>query len=172
MGCKRLNTSGYHPQCNGMDERFMRTLKDMLACYINDHLDNWDKFLPLVLFAYRTSPHQATGISPFELLYGRKPRLPLDANLFDREIDALSSTSDYLRSLRNIIRDLQQKAHLSIEKRQKTPSRTDGTTKHVYDCGSQVLLRTTPIALLPRGRKLQPRWDGPYLVWAQTSPVN
>ncbi|CAF1025861.1 unnamed protein product [Brachionus calyciflorus] len=47
----------------------------MLSAYSNLNQTNWDLFLPLVLFAYRTSQQATTSFSPFELLYGREPRL-------------------------------------------------------------------------------------------------
>lgn len=47
----------------------------MLSVYSNSNQTNWDLYLPLVLFAYRTSEQSSTGNSPFSLLYGRKPRL-------------------------------------------------------------------------------------------------
>jgi hypothetical protein len=47
----------------------------MLAAYSNSNQTNWDLYLPLVLFAYRTSTQATTGESPFALLYGREPRL-------------------------------------------------------------------------------------------------
>jgi hypothetical protein len=47
----------------------------MLAAYSSSHQDNWDMYLPLVLFAYRTTVQSTTGYSPFEGLYGREPRL-------------------------------------------------------------------------------------------------
>ena len=56
----------------------------MLAVYSNVNQTNWDLYLPLVLFAYRTSQHATTLYSSFELVYNRKPRLPCDLDTFDR----------------------------------------------------------------------------------------
>lgn len=47
----------------------------MLAAYSDSNQTNWDQYLPLVLFAYRTSEQATTKASPFSLLYGREPRL-------------------------------------------------------------------------------------------------
>ena len=76
MGMTQLPTSGGHPQTNGLVERFNRTLKQMLSKLVNKNGRNWDKMLGGVLFAYRSTPHQSTGMSPFYLLYGRDPKLP------------------------------------------------------------------------------------------------
>ena len=61
-----------------MVERFNQTLKAMLRKYVSDTGDNWDQWLPYLLFAYREVPQASTGYSPFELLYGRQVRGPLD----------------------------------------------------------------------------------------------
>ena len=74
---RKMNTTPYHPQANGLVENFNGTLKKMLKCYAKDEPEEWDRHIPFVLFAYRESPHESTGYSPFELLYGRKVRGPL-----------------------------------------------------------------------------------------------
>ena len=76
LGVKKINTTAYHPQTNGLTERFNRTLTDMLAKKVDKSGRDWDTHLPFVLFAYRTSVQESTKESPFYLLYGRDPRLP------------------------------------------------------------------------------------------------
>ena len=71
----KVYTAPYNPKCDGLTERFNKTLCKMLAAYSNSNQSNWDLYLPLVLFAYRTSTQSTTGESPFALLYGREPRL-------------------------------------------------------------------------------------------------
>ena len=78
LGVKALRTSPYHPQTDGLVERFNQTLKAMLRKTVTEEGKNWDKLLPYVLFAYREVPQVSTGFSPFELLYGRVVRGPLD----------------------------------------------------------------------------------------------
>ena len=75
---KALRTSPYHPQSDGVVEWFNQTLKQMLRRTANEEGKDWDRLLPYVLFAYREVPQESTGFSPFELLYGRKVRGPLD----------------------------------------------------------------------------------------------
>lgn len=60
LGTKHRLSTAYHPQTNGLVERFNRTLCEMLAKYANNHQDDWDAYLSSVLFAYRTKRHSTT----------------------------------------------------------------------------------------------------------------
>ena len=73
---QKLNTSGYHPQTNGLCERFNSTIIQMLAKTLERCGHGWDRHLPYVLNAYRVSVQESTKESPFFLLYGRDPTLP------------------------------------------------------------------------------------------------
>ena len=72
LGVQPIRTSPYHPQTDGLVERFNQTLKRMLKKAAMDNVKDWDKFVPYLLFAYREVPQASTGFSPFELVYGRK----------------------------------------------------------------------------------------------------
>lgn len=76
MGIKAIQTSSYHPQTDGLVERFNRTLKSMLRRVLDEEKRNWDRMSPYVLFAYREVPQATVRFSPFELLYGREMRGP------------------------------------------------------------------------------------------------
>ena len=88
----KINTVAYRPQTNGLTEKFNGTLCKMLASYCNENQTNWDIYLPIVLFAYRTSIQKTTKESPFRLLYGRDPRLPAD-------VDKWSPNAYFLESI-------------------------------------------------------------------------
>ena len=71
LGIRKTHTTPYHPQGNALVERSNRTVLQMLRCYVERNED-WEKYLQLVLFAYRTSKHSSTGVSSFQLMYGRE----------------------------------------------------------------------------------------------------
>ena len=77
LSIKRLTTMPYHPICNGLVKRFNDTLKKTLKRLCNEQPRQWHCFVNLLLFAYREAPQEATGFSPFELLYGRTVRGPV-----------------------------------------------------------------------------------------------
>ena len=77
MGYHKVNTTAYHPQTDGLVERYNRTLTSMLAKTVHRGGPEWDERLQYVLFAYRASQQASTQESPFYLLYGRDPRLPV-----------------------------------------------------------------------------------------------
>ena len=78
LGIRGIRTTPYHPQTDGLVERYNRTLKSMLKKFVSANGKDWDQWLPYLLFAYREVPQASTGFSPFELLYGRQVRGPLD----------------------------------------------------------------------------------------------
>ena len=78
LGIQSIRTSVYHPQTDGLVERFNRTLKSIIQKLVHDDSWNWDKWLVPLLFAVQEVPQASTGFSPFELLFGRKPRGVLD----------------------------------------------------------------------------------------------
>jgi len=64
-------SSAYHPQTNGLVERFNQTLQRSLVKVVNENQDDWDEYLDGVLFAYRTSKQKSTKFTPFEIMYCR-----------------------------------------------------------------------------------------------------
>ena len=79
LGITRLNTSSYHPQCDGAVERFNRTLKQALRKHVARFGRQWDRYLPGILWAYRNTPHSSTGEKPSFLLFGVDCRSPTEA---------------------------------------------------------------------------------------------
>ena len=75
LDIKKTRTSAYHPQSDGMIERFNRTLLNMLSTALEKNLDSQ---LPVLILAYRTSMQETIGATPFSLMFGRSARLPID----------------------------------------------------------------------------------------------
>ena len=69
-GSHKTRTTPYHPESDGMVERFNRTLPMMLAMFAGKNRDDWDDLLLAVMMAYRSSVHESTGFSPYRLMFG------------------------------------------------------------------------------------------------------
>ena len=99
LGMKKLNTTAHHPQCNGMVERFNRTLKTMLRKHVSRFGMQWDTYLSGVLWAYHNTPHSSTGEKPSFLLFEFDCRHPTEAaTLPTKQLNATDIT-DYLEEL-------------------------------------------------------------------------
>ena len=99
MGIRKSNTTAYHPQTDGLVERFHCTLTDMLTKSAQQGGKDWDLRLPYVLFAYPSSPHTSTGESPFYLLYGRDTYLTSDSVLNAPKDRRMMNLNDYKAEL-------------------------------------------------------------------------
>ena len=109
--------SPYHPESNGMLERWHSTLKAMLRKSGRGRKE-WDVLLPTLLFAYREATHEATGFSPFELVFGRHVRGPLD--LVKEQWEGLEelpvSVAEYLSNLYEAMSDMAEIAKGHVPK--------------------------------------------------------
>ncbi|CAI8036691.1 Retrovirus-related Pol polyprotein from transposon 412 [Geodia barretti] len=76
LGIHKTQTTPYHPQSDGLVERFNRTLLNMLATAMAGHPGTWEDHTQKVLLAYNTSTQSTTGFSPFFLMFSREARLP------------------------------------------------------------------------------------------------
>ena len=96
---KKTRTSAYHPQCDGLVERFNRTLLSILSTTTKDHPFNWENQIRKDCIVFNTSVHTSTGYTPFFLMFGCQARLPIDLMYGTGENNELF-TSDYATQLK------------------------------------------------------------------------
>ena len=172
LGMEKSRTSTYHPEGNGQTERFNSTMKGMLSHYVDqlNHRD-WDVHLPLVLLAYRTAKHALTQFSPYELVFCRKPRIPLDC-LFGETpavLDPVTKVAEIQQKIPQVtkmVRDYIARGQVARSHRRGS----DGFAP--YKVGDLVLWQNcaTKKGLSPK-LKLE-KWRGPYKVVKLLSEVN
>ena len=173
LSIKQLTTTPYHPICNGLVEKMNGTLKMMLRKLASEKPKDWDRYLPALLFAYREVPNVSTGFSPFELLYGRSVRGPLQILKQCWTNDDISSdiksTYQYVVDLKQRLEDTckvaQQELCRSQTRYEKYYNKKARSRK--YKKGDLVLI------LLPTdNNKLLLQWKGPYKVEECMSPYD
>ena len=90
LGIQKSRTTPYHPQCDGLVERWNRTLLQSLATSVTDHPENWEEFVNKICMAYNTSVYPTTGFTPLYLMFGRQAKLPVDLMYWMPEPEVLS----------------------------------------------------------------------------------
>lgn len=165
LGYKKLNMTAYHPQTDGLVERFNRTLIAMLAKTTCKEGPEWDEHLPYVLFAYRASQQTSTQESPFYLLYDRDPRLPVPAALSPRRERLTMDLKEYgidLHSKLSSAWELARKSLQQAQKKQKTQYDRKVCARPFRE-GERAFLYK-PAEKTGEFRKLTHPFDGPYRV--------
>jgi hypothetical protein len=165
MGTKLLFSTAYHPQTSGQVERVNQILEDMLrACVISFGM-KWEDCLPYAEFSYNNSYQASLDMAPFEVLYGRKCRTPLNwSGAGERQImgtDFVQQAEEKVRIIRDNLKIAQDRQKSHYDKHHRDI---------VYYPGDLVYLRVTPMRGTHRfgiKGKLAPRYIGPFEVLAK-----
>ena len=170
LGIHQTNTTAYHPQTDGLVERFNRTLTAMLAKTAKKGGRDWDKHLPYILFAYCDSEQQSTRESPFFLLYGRDPRLPSVTALSPRKTRQQVNLYEYGVNVADKLSEAWGLAKRNIKKVQKQQKKTYDQHARLpnFTVGERVFL-FKPAERTGEKRKLAGAYHGPYWVIKLTS---
>lgn len=94
---RSCTTTAYRPQSNGSIERMHHVLKEYFKCYVKNET-TWDSWLDCASFAYNTSVHEGTRITPFECVFGKIARVPTDHPTIEEESD--ETYFDYVAQLK------------------------------------------------------------------------
>ena len=78
LGTQLIRSSSYHPQTDGQTERINQILEDMLRACVLSYSKKWDECLPLAEFSYNNGYQESVRMAPFEALYGRRCRTPVN----------------------------------------------------------------------------------------------
>ena len=145
----------YHPEGNGQVENIHKTLKSMLKARVEEKPKSWDEHLDHCMMAYRSSVHASTGHTPFELMFGREMRIPLDVMMVVAEdSDCMYSefVADLQKNLEDACEDVRQ--NLKVAQRCQKDAYDKGVKHTVYQAG-----------------KFHRKWDGPFKIIARVTEV-
>ena len=140
IGYHHIHSTAYHPQTNGVTERFNATFVPQIAKLQDTNHNNWDDFLPAVVFAYNTGIHRSTKFSPYELLFGRRARLPIESS---PKKFSFPTPNDYFQHLQKCLKVYSHHATAHVlQQQQKTKSRYDSNRNDPqYHIGDKVLVK-------------------------------
>ena len=172
LGIKQSLSTAYHPQSQGALERQHQTIKAMIRKFCLEEDQEWDEGLPYLLFALRETPSGSLGVSPFELLYGRKVRGPLKVikdHLITSPTSKLITVQKYINSLQERLTKVRAFASKNL-------THAQSVMKARYDCSAKIrefkeddlVLVYIPIT----GSPLQAKYHGPYRVQKKLSDFN
>ncbi len=158
-GIEKSHTTAYHPMGNGGTERFNRTLGSMLRSLPLKEKHKWPEQIQTLTFAYNATVHETTSYAPFQLMFGRIPKLPVNV-IFGQVLHdpVIVDHGSYAKTLMSYLHEAAHIAQKHTEKEQKKQAksynrRVKGTCLNI---GDRVLLANKS----ERGkRKLADKWD-------------
>src|SRR6187401_58385 len=169
MGTQLSFSTAFHPQSSGQVERVNQILEDMLrACVISFGMD-WEKCLPFAEFAYNNSYQYSLKQAPFEILYGRRCRTPLNwSETGERQFfgpDMIQDAEEQVRIVRERLKTAQSRQKSQYDSHHKAVT---------FEVGDKAYIRVTPLKGTHRfgiKGKLAPRFIGPFRILAKRGEV-
>ena len=156
---KKVRTTAYHPQTNGQCERFNATLISMLGTLPEKPKNTWREQVPTLVHAYNCTKNNTTGFSPYYLMFGRKPRLPIDLVFGTCSAELRGNTSHkYVKDLEHRLKWAYKTANQIIAKEQDKMKRNYDRRVRCskVQVGDLVLLKRTAF----HGKhKIRDRWE-------------
>jgi len=161
----KIRTSPWHPEANGQVEIYNKFLKNLLSKATEDGSNTWDLQLNACLTAIRCAPSESTRYSPFFLLYGRDPVLPLDSLLLPQRKYMGESSARY--QMENLHKAMRQ-AHTNMRraKQKRNQKRNQNAQEPNLQVGQAVMLKNHN-----RTGKLDSYYKPYYRIIEQVSPA-
>ncbi|KAG8473004.1 hypothetical protein CXB51_034923 [Gossypium anomalum] len=138
LGTKLNFSTAFHPQTDGQSERVIQILEDMLRCCVLEFQGSWERYLPLVEFAYNNSYQTSLKMAPYEALYGRKCLTPLYwTELKENQIygvDLVKETEEKVKVIRDCLKAASDRQKLYADLKRKEIE---------YQVGDKVFLKVS-----------------------------
>ena len=128
LGIEKIWTTPYHPQTNRSAERVHQMLQRMIGKLDPEKRQKWLAHIGLIIIAYNSTKSLVTGYSPYYLMFGRRPQLPIDLLFPTCRMQILTHTIDeYITSLHDCLRK-------SLMVAQDCAIKEARRQKWLYDC--------------------------------------
>lgn len=166
LGITKTHMTPLRPQSDGMVERANRTIEKMLTAFVFENQNDWNEYIYLLMLAYRSSEHESTGFSPYQMLFANQPTLTIDIILGKPEThDNQVFHTDYVELLREKLDKIQDRARQNLNLSSKNMKRRYDyqSNAQVYKIGDNVWL-CNPTRTKGRCPELQKPWVGPYTI--------
>ena len=118
MGVHKTHTTCYHAMGNGQVERFNQSLINLLSTLPDEKKSRWRDYIGPMVHAYNCTVNDATGFSPFYLMFGREPRLPIDVEFGIESDDDQRSYTEYVKKMQERLEHAYKLASDHISKHQ------------------------------------------------------
>ena len=155
---KKIRTSGYRPQTNGLTEQSNSTIKNYLTIFLDEkeEKNNWDLLLKQLAYAYNSSLHTSTNYTPVLLMFGINFRIPIDVLYGNSNRSNFQSVEDFHKNMVMMYRCAKKAMGEKQEKMKKLYDR-----KRIND---PLHIGDFVYVLNPRFKnvKLQPNFEGPF----------
>ena len=169
LGTKMKFSTAFHPQTDGQSERLIQVLEDMLRGCVMEFSGSWDRYIPLIEFAYNNSFQSSIGMAPYEALYGWKCRTPM----------CLTELNEHKVIGLDIVKDTEEKVQVVWQRLKAASDRqksyADLKMRDIeYEVGDEVFLKVSPwrkILRFCQKGKLSPRFIGPYEILERIGPM-
>ena len=168
----KTRTTPYHPQSDGLVEKFNRTMLAMLATCAKDNPLDWERHVRKVCMAYNTSVQASTGYTPFFLMFGRQARIPVDV-IYGTPNNTTQSPNEYAATLGKQMSQAFALARKHSEAKHVRQKEIYDRKVHgkPYQKGDYVWLHS-PMGKREASKKLYHPWSGPYRVVKKLSEAN